>query len=298
MQVLRRCGVVGAGLSVQKRHASKVITSGVIGSQGKGRGGGISKKYGWKLVPGTIAQAGFTLFKGGGLMGASAAEDDDETEWSIYPGLNTMRTPNGEIRATVDGVVRISKLPGTEGTAYKVFVWVDPHIKDFMTREMERHRHRANGSEFTMDEIEQRFMLKPRWTHIGDKEQYLPGWLRNPQWGLPKESQNYARQPQREHMRYKKTERETYEEADKEMFYDRMPGRTRSFAFGGKSYVYEGAPVARPVNEKPEFSTQSWLHPASDVRPMVYQERHNWRDEKKRVLSSYKVSPMLGFIWH
>ncbi|KAJ9449333.1 hypothetical protein DIPPA_27092 [Diplonema papillatum] len=282
---------------VQARFSSKITTGGMKGKiQRGGRGGPVSKKYGWKEMPGAIVCTGDTIYKTQ-ISGVGVDEDDDEMPFVLYPGLNTVRDAIGRIRATVDGVVRVSKLPGTEGTGEKVFLWVDPHWDEFMAKERERHRYRSLGMEFAIDEVEARSVKNPRWTRQEDMEQELPSWPYNPAWDLPPEERSYQKQPNFTHHKTAKTERQLYENADEEMFYSRMPNHTRHYRFGGVHYEYKGvAKKMKPVGVVP-FARNTWHQPTASSIPALYAQRHDRRAAAKDRLQVDNVSHVWGTFW-
>eukprot|EP01061_Rhynchopus_euleeides_P020688 TRINITY_DN33600_c0_g1_i1.p1 TRINITY_DN33600_c0_g1~~TRINITY_DN33600_c0_g1_i1.p1 ORF type:complete len:301 (+),score=69.28 TRINITY_DN33600_c0_g1_i1:31-933(+) len=284
-------------LGGQRRTAAKIVAGQPKGEIRAGKGRNMSRKLGWKRMPGMIIETGSAIHRVQALTGISLHEHDDEMPFDLYPGLNTVRNGRGDILATVDGVVRLSKLPGTEGTADKAFLWVDPNIRDYMVREMERHMHRERGNEFAIEEVESRFISSPRWSHKEDREQELKDWLYNPQWDLPEESRNYSKAIPRTHLKYAKTEREKYEERDHDMFYSRMPDRSRSYAFGGKNYRYENARLEKdPVGVK-EFQVQPFAYPTSGAGMARYLRRHDRRHAIKDQNRIYHLSALFGHFW-
>eukprot|EP01063_Lacrimia_lanifica_P009747 TRINITY_DN16639_c0_g1_i1.p2 TRINITY_DN16639_c0_g1~~TRINITY_DN16639_c0_g1_i1.p2 ORF type:complete len:301 (+),score=116.33 TRINITY_DN16639_c0_g1_i1:105-1007(+) len=297
MAMLAKLG--GCALGTQVRFASKITTGNMKGKWiNGGSGGSLARKYGWKIMPGGVAPAGYVIYHAK-IAGTMTAEEDDELPFNYYPGLNTVRTPSGLIMATVDGIVRVAKQPGTEGTAARVFLWVDPNVKDFMTREFERHRHRADGNEFAVDEVEQRFLSVPRWTKVADVEQELPDWPFNPEWNKEPEKRNFDKQPDQKAMKMAKTERQLYEEADHEMFYSRMPNRSRAYSFGGKNYQYKGVEIQEQhfgENYGARKYQRKLFH-----RPGGHDALHARQHDRKRQIqnhnSTYKVSDMFGTFW-
>eukprot|EP01064_Diplonema_japonicum_P028083 TRINITY_DN4240_c2_g1_i1.p1 TRINITY_DN4240_c2_g1~~TRINITY_DN4240_c2_g1_i1.p1 ORF type:complete len:304 (+),score=42.74 TRINITY_DN4240_c2_g1_i1:43-912(+) len=281
---------------VQKRFASKITTGGYKNKiMNQGRGGPLTKWYGWKITPGGMAETGWTVYKTQ-VSSLAVDDDDDEMPFNIYPGLNTVRDHLGYIKATVNGIVRISKLPGTEGTGEKVFVWIDPNFTQFFKKEFERHRHRANGNEFVADEIEDRFLRTPRWTRKEDTEQELPDWPKNPVWDHVGKK-NYSMQPSTKNMKKALTERERYEQADQDMFYSRMANRTRSYSFGGINYAYEN----ERLQEKPitidHNGGHSFHRPTVGGRSVIYAKGHVRSTHKKERYRVYHVSDMFGTFW-
>ena len=286
-----------AALGAQKRTAAKVVAGTPKGAQNAGKGGPMGKGIGWKYMPGAIIETGSPIYRTRALTGISVSEQNDELPWNLYPGLNTVRNWKGDILATVDGVIRVSKLPGTEGTADKVFLWVDPNIKDYMTREMERWRHRQSGAELGMDEVEGRFLSQPRWSNTEDREQEIRGWLYNPQWDLPETSRDYSKAVSRDNIRYSKTERELYEQADYDMFYSKMPTRTRTYSFGGKNHKYDNARLTpKPFGSK-EFSVASLSSPTTGAPAATYLKRHDRKSAIKDDLRHWQRNAMFGHFW-
>eukprot|EP01060_Flectonema_neradi_P041064 TRINITY_DN9598_c2_g1_i1.p1 TRINITY_DN9598_c2_g1~~TRINITY_DN9598_c2_g1_i1.p1 ORF type:complete len:303 (+),score=48.13 TRINITY_DN9598_c2_g1_i1:67-975(+) len=283
----------------QKRFATKVVAGSMKGKIVKNQAGfSLTKRNGWKVYPGGLVTAGSAVYKVKACEGISMDEDDDEIPWSIYNGLNTIRNKIGIIKATVDGVVRMSKLPGTEGSADKVFLWVDPHWKDFYNREMRRHKYRTEGIEFAVDEVESRFMRNPKWSNLDIKTEELPNWRTHPEWFMEKSERRYKTQPMRSEVKPALTERQLYEKSDHDMYYSKMPNRKRSYKFGGKRHDYKGVQVEmNPYgNGGLEFGRFNWETPDVLGRRESAPRIDRTVNERNRY-QKYTISPMHGTFW-
>eukprot|EP01059_Diplonema_ambulator_P012049 TRINITY_DN22170_c1_g1_i2.p1 TRINITY_DN22170_c1_g1~~TRINITY_DN22170_c1_g1_i2.p1 ORF type:complete len:248 (+),score=38.03 TRINITY_DN22170_c1_g1_i2:231-974(+) len=246
-------------------------------------------------MPGNMVEVGYTLYKVQSVSGVAVDDDDDEMPFFVYPGLNTMRDNQGRIRATKTGVVKVSKLPGTEGTGDKVFLWVDPDYNNHYRKEYDRHRHRANGNEFVMDEIEARTLRDPRWTRKEDIVEEIPEWPKNPMW-YAEGKKDYAKQPDRAHSTKALTERERYEQADYDMYYSRMNNRSRSYTFNGKRYSYKNERLTEKPISVNENGLTNWRYPASPNH-LYTAKRHDRKIGEKDRLRVYNVSDMFGTFW-
>ena len=283
----------------QKRFATKVVAGSMKGKISKNQAKlSITKRYGWKNFPGSLVTAGSAVYKVKSSSGVSMDEDDDELPWSINNGLNTIRDRTGIIKATVDGIVKLSKLPGTEGTSDKVFIWVDPHWRDFHSREKNRHKYRAEGIEFTVEEVEGRFLKNPTWTNLDTVTEEIPTWRTHPEWALDKSKRKFETQPMRSEVKAALTERQQYEKADEDMFYSRMPQRTRTYTFGGKNHSYKGVQVElNPYgNGGLEFGRLNWTTPDSLGRREQLSRIDRTLAERDRY-QQYTLSSMHGTFW-
>eukprot|EP01065_Artemidia_motanka_P006349 TRINITY_DN13124_c1_g1_i1.p2 TRINITY_DN13124_c1_g1~~TRINITY_DN13124_c1_g1_i1.p2 ORF type:complete len:304 (+),score=106.56 TRINITY_DN13124_c1_g1_i1:87-998(+) len=292
-----RCARESAVLSDQRRAATKLASGGMRNKlQKHGQGGPLSKWYGWKIMPGNMAGIGYTIIKVKSYSGVAVAEDDDEMPFNVYPGANTTREFDGRICSTCEGVVRLSKLPGTEGSGEKVFVWVDPHYSTFYKKEVRRHEHREMGREFAVDEVDDRYLMDPHWTSksTDHRVEQFPEWHTNPEWDLPKEERDYSRRPVPA-TRFAKTEAQRYEEVEDEMFWSRMPVRERHYRFGGRTHTYDGSRVEpKPVEQA------VWKHNALNGRASgpnrLYHPRFA-KDAAKEAKAVYRIPDFFGERW-
>eukprot|EP00756_Hemistasia_phaeocysticola_P055739 Hpha_TRINITY_DN31718_c0_g1::TRINITY_DN31718_c0_g1_i1::g.116450::m.116450 len=296
-QMLRAAPVAVSSnaLDSQQRFAAKLATGYMKGRkmrQGKGRPQ--SKKYGWKVMPGNIVETGYEIIKTKMYSNIAVDDFDDELPFNVHPGANTFRTGIGQIIALTEGTVRVSKLPGTEGTADKVFVWVDPNVRQNVELTRRRHSHKEFNNEFFVDELDANYAKDPKWTHKGDTnhKDTLKEWPYNPEWDLPKSQRDFSRRPPAP-TGYEETEREIYQRTDNEMFWNRIAQRPRHYRFGGETYEYEGV-FADRKSDRPDPWTAFNFESASDARNKLAQPWHDGKATYKRQMSVYQVPTHFG----
>lgn len=178
-----------------------------------------------------------------------------------------------------------------------MFLWVDPHTRNYIEKEMRRGRHKEMGREFNVDEVEDRTLATPRWADKGpdNREEELPEWPGNPVWDDDKDERDHS-EPPTPAPRLAKTEWEKYEESDNEMFWDQMPRRRRHYRFNGQTYEYEGARVEQKPLQPHAWQSYHWERPSLGYS-RLHVARHD-RDRASKLKGVYQISDGFGTSWN